>query len=217
MQIKKKAFTLAEVLITLGIIGIVAALTIPTLMKSTNDIELKTAFKKTYSSIVQAYTSVVSENGNTPYDCYYIMSTVTWDSAECANLWADMRNKLKVIKTYKGAVDGVNIPNYIGDDDPNFHGTANTGCWIGRTAAKTSKEEWTFADGSMIISYFSDVNAFCGFILDVNGMKGPNKWGYDMYALNLTNYGSNKIILDDAVCPAWDVGGYRVSDILLNK
>ena len=35
-----KAFTLAEVLITLGIIGVVAAMTIPTLMQKTNDKEL---------------------------------------------------------------------------------------------------------------------------------------------------------------------------------
>lgn len=33
----KKGFTLAEVLITLGIIGVVAAMTIPVLMNSTND------------------------------------------------------------------------------------------------------------------------------------------------------------------------------------
>ena len=37
---KKHAFTLAEVLITLGIIGVVASMTIPTLMQKTNDKEL---------------------------------------------------------------------------------------------------------------------------------------------------------------------------------
>lgn len=43
---RKNAFTLAEVLITLGIIGVVAAMTIPTLMNKTNDAELKSAYKK---------------------------------------------------------------------------------------------------------------------------------------------------------------------------
>lgn len=40
---KMKAFTLAEVLITLGIIGVVAAMTMPTLMNSTNGAQYKTA------------------------------------------------------------------------------------------------------------------------------------------------------------------------------
>lgn len=37
MREHKKAFTLAEVLITLGIIGVVAAITIPTLVANTNN------------------------------------------------------------------------------------------------------------------------------------------------------------------------------------
>lgn len=43
------AFTLAEVLITLGIIGVVAALTIPALMNSTGNAEYVSAYKKTLS------------------------------------------------------------------------------------------------------------------------------------------------------------------------
>ena len=46
---KRKAFTLAEVLITLGIIGVVAAMTIPTLMNSTDDQQNKVAYKKAMS------------------------------------------------------------------------------------------------------------------------------------------------------------------------
>ncbi len=44
----KKGFTLAEVLITLGIIGIIAAMTIPTLLQNTDEAQLKTAWKKAY-------------------------------------------------------------------------------------------------------------------------------------------------------------------------
>ena len=53
-MIKKFGFTLAEVLITLGIIGVVAAMTIPTLMQSTNDAELKSGYKKFMSVLNQA-------------------------------------------------------------------------------------------------------------------------------------------------------------------
>ena len=47
-------FTLAEVLITLGIIGVVAAMTMPTLINSTNGAQYKTAYKKALSVMSQA-------------------------------------------------------------------------------------------------------------------------------------------------------------------
>ena len=51
---KKDCFTLAEVLITLGIIGVVAAMTIPTLMTNIKGIRFRTQFKKTISVMEQA-------------------------------------------------------------------------------------------------------------------------------------------------------------------
>ena len=52
-MIKKSGFTLAEVLTTLMVIGVVAAMTIPTLMNSTNDQQLKVAYKKALSVLGQ--------------------------------------------------------------------------------------------------------------------------------------------------------------------
>lgn len=51
---KKLAFTLAEVLITLGIIGIVAAMTIPTLINKKQKAEIETQLKENYSIIQQS-------------------------------------------------------------------------------------------------------------------------------------------------------------------
>ena len=51
---KKFGFTLAEVLITLGIIGVVAAMTIPTLIQNTNSVKFATQFKKDISTLSQA-------------------------------------------------------------------------------------------------------------------------------------------------------------------
>ncbi len=51
---KRFGFTLAEVLITLGIIGVVAAMTIPTLISNTNGAQFKSAYKKALSSLNQA-------------------------------------------------------------------------------------------------------------------------------------------------------------------
>jgi len=50
----KKGFTLAEVLITLGIIGVVAAMTIPTLIQNTNSVKFASQFKKSISTLSQA-------------------------------------------------------------------------------------------------------------------------------------------------------------------
>lgn len=53
---KKLGFTLAEVLITLVIIGVIAAMTVPTLMNNTNSQEYRSAFKKAISATNQAIT-----------------------------------------------------------------------------------------------------------------------------------------------------------------
>ncbi len=57
----KKGFTLAEVLITLGIIGVVAAMTIPTLIANTNGAKFRSQFKKTLSTLNQAVRSNVAQ------------------------------------------------------------------------------------------------------------------------------------------------------------
>ena len=62
-EYKHGAFTLAEVLVTLGIIGVVAAMTMPTLIGNTKPKELEAQFKKAHSMLSQATVSVVEEKG----------------------------------------------------------------------------------------------------------------------------------------------------------
>src|SRR5574344_1973996 len=57
------AFTLAEVLITLGIIGVVAALTIPTLMQKTQERESISKLKKVFSVLQNAYSRAINDEG----------------------------------------------------------------------------------------------------------------------------------------------------------
>ena len=59
----KKGFTLAEVLITLGIIGIVAALTLPTVITNYKKKEASARLKKFYSGILQAIKMSEMEYG----------------------------------------------------------------------------------------------------------------------------------------------------------
>ena len=68
----KKGFTLAEVLITLGIIGVVAAMTIPTLIASYKKKIVETRLVKVYSTFNQAIKMSEAENG----------PLTTWDAIE---------------------------------------------------------------------------------------------------------------------------------------
>ena len=60
----KKGFTLAEVLITLGIIGVVAAMTIPTLMTKYAKQRTETQLVKFYSMMNQTLRMSVADNGD---------------------------------------------------------------------------------------------------------------------------------------------------------
>ena len=64
----KKAFTLAEVLITLMIIGIVAALTIPSVISNYQQQEFKTGLKKAVSVLNEAIQTNIAQEGETPYE-----------------------------------------------------------------------------------------------------------------------------------------------------
>ena len=64
----KKGFTLAEVLITLMIIGIVAALTIPSVISNYQQQEFKTGLKKAVSVLNEAIQTNIAQDGETPYE-----------------------------------------------------------------------------------------------------------------------------------------------------
>lgn len=70
------AFTLAEVLITLGIIGVVAAMTIPVLMVEYKKSVIETRLKKVYSTVNQAINLSMLDNGDKK----------TWDTLTSSNV-----------------------------------------------------------------------------------------------------------------------------------
>ena len=131
---RKSAFTLAEVLITLGIIGVVAAMTMPTLINSTQGAQYKTAYKKALSVMSQA---VVMNIALEDYDLSQTVagtnttaeSVVGADDAEevggVQSIYALFKNRMNVVKVagtkdFQGGVDGA-ADTYkiisVGDED----------------------------------------------------------------------------------------------------
>jgi prepilin-type N-terminal cleavage/methylation domain-containing protein len=70
MHILKYGFTLAEVLITLLIVGVISSIVIPGIIQDSQDAELKTAWKKAYAEVSQALIKLRQDNGGTYRDFF---------------------------------------------------------------------------------------------------------------------------------------------------
>ena len=64
MKKKNYGFTLAEILIALIVIGVIAAITVPTLIQNTQKQEYVSALKKAYSTLSQATQQIIAEEGS---------------------------------------------------------------------------------------------------------------------------------------------------------
>lgn len=94
-----KAFTLAEVLITLGIIGVVASMTMPSLIQSHRRQVVEARLQKFYSTINQAITMSEGDNGN----------KADWVSADTDDFFNRyLRNYLSYVKYDNKRVEGGN-------------------------------------------------------------------------------------------------------------
>ena len=167
----KSGFTLAEVLITLGIIGVVAAMTMPTLMNQTNGAQFRTAYKKALSAISQAVTlNVALEEWN------FADTTATSTGADDLSIYSMLNKRMNVVRKETAAITGYNVALKSSD---TALGNA--------TAVGASNYTLFFNDGIMLT--FAQSNKECtmdetrggsrakackGFI-DVNGIKPPNK------------------------------------------
>ena len=93
-----KAFTLAEVLITLAIIGVVAAISIPSVISNSQQQEFKTGLRKAVSVLNSAITMNMALDGESPYDN--------------ANLFGYLMKHMSVIETATMRQKYWTYPNY---------------------------------------------------------------------------------------------------------
>ena len=174
--LKKPAFTLAEVLITLGIIGIVAAMTLPTVINRANEKQWQVAYKKAYSTIQQAFLRA-QENGEIVDITQQLSSS---GGAYTSAIGENFKTLSKYIKTTKTCFD--NNADECWECDKGQAGRGNAPDWLG-----CLKGAYAFIDTSGIAWHLYS-NIEWPILVDVNGFKNPNKLGKDRFVLM---FGSN--------------------------
>lgn len=178
-NLNKIAFTLAEILIVLGIIGIVAQITIPTLIANVQETSWKTAAKVAYSKTSQAIEQMKQDEGGSL--SYYTTTTLSFKPVF-----------MKYFKIIKDCNNSTCLPPYT-----TLNGNLADGAFI-------DDGEFITADGMFYginNCYRAGVNYDettlntsdgCGpnisITVDVNGLnKKPNSYGKDIFMFELVN------------------------------
>lgn len=147
---KKFGFTLAEVLITLAIIGVVAALTIPSVIVNNQSLEFRTGLKKAVSTLNQAITMNLALDNEGPGDI--ASSTLLMDM---------FVKRMNVIRTTDA------LPSTFSDGNMAFY-TAD-----GMRYELKKSGNMGFLKGEGRIASCTQKNP-CGLVVDVNGDKKPS-------------------------------------------
>lgn len=183
------AFTLVEVLVTLGIIGIVAAMTLPTLITKNQNKALEAGLKKNYSVILQAFEMYQAEHGerlkagDVNFNC----------SLMC--LKTKIIPYFKILRDcgYGAQVQKACIP-YTGngsiDDERNFRNYKTYNGEVIKQLNLFDDGQFILADGSLILINNTANISNMYITVDVNGyLKNPNRWGHDLFTFQLMQNG----------------------------
>ena len=164
------AFTLAEVLITLGIIGVVAAITMPALMTQCKRIILKNQFEKARSELFQAIKLWQQDEDEDLYSTYYNdtdQNGVALRAAFYSHLKGTPNKSIPndQLKPYLTSAKG---------SKQTIHQCPPSSC------RHPYIDGFTTLEGVMFVVSARDNNI--NFAVDINGYdKGPNKWGVDLF------------------------------------
>jgi len=179
---KFRGFTLAEVLITLGIIGVVAAITIPNLITSYKAIRLRSRFLKSYSTLTQVLKLAQEDD-------IYLLENVGYGSA-------DRYQMVSVFNRYlAGSVDCNNAKNsQLKGCLRITYGNKNDYKNGYKTLTSSSPDltnQGLFDDGQLLLMngtvlFFNADSQMVGLHVDINGVASPpNRWGYDLFTFQM--------------------------------
>ena len=208
---RKAAFTLAEVLITLGIIGLVAAMTLPSLVNKYREQEIITRVKKTYTSIAQAL-ELVQANYGTPGDnsslfakgrssaeitkelSKYFNGARYCEAGANAKGCKNLNYKIKYASLLQSGATGAQMTNMTGYPRIVLNngvvlaiGTKNSDCADYVVSGNSYNSDGSIKknpDGTT--ATWTQTRNNCGIVVfDVNGSRRPNQFGYDAYQINV--------------------------------
>ncbi len=184
---KNQAFTLAEVLITLAIIGVVAALTIPSLIKKYEIRHTMTALKEIYSVMDQAAKLTIAENG-TP-DTWY-SNVTTGLNAKNEIMLNKFKPYLRITKICQpgeqGCFTDVMYKKIDGKDTRNWNRNNSD---IISFRLNNGMLGFLLSYGINSKKVNDDLHYYGVISIDVNGAKRPNVFGRDVFSLMLTERG----------------------------
>ena len=229
----KSAFTLSELLISLSVIGVISALSMPVLMQTNNSKVNEAGLRKAMAVLDETVelsrfapgfspapkcfywasgkrpswmcngqgtkTNVNPNTGEKSWTCADgsgLPSNWNGEFSQCAALLDWLRDNMRTVKKCKtsGYSEGC-MPKYKGNDqvykDNNSNVsdkdsvTATSGCNGWRSSKMLNKYSWVTADGMIFFPYDRNWPGAAIIGVDVNGKKGPNKWGHDVFVLQL--------------------------------
>ena len=184
---KRTAFTLAEVLITLGIIGVVSAITLPALVQNYQKYVTVNRLKKEYSVISNAFVTSQEENGEMN----------TWGMGDLGSV-NDGDNVLipfyqNYIVKYLDVVDDCGFSCIKQKDVKRY---------------RLNGMSWTWYNHSWYVIYLKDGTVVCfmadnnsvvwttvRIYVDINGDRGPNVSGKDIFTIRLEANGDSALRL----------------------
>ena len=193
-MMNRNGFTLMEILISLGIVGVVAAVTIPSLVSSTNNKNIGNALARSVELIQQGFTNIKVEAQKNSAD-------------------GTAFENLAMIKKSDLGLDGeayITDDNSFYNDTRSFLGTEESNYNIssiknfsGSDVANNLLKDFTaykFNKANMVVMFQNVTNndianadndtIISKVLIDANGVAGPNRFGKDVFLFGLTNAGT---------------------------
>lgn len=194
----KGAFTLAEVLITLGIIGVVAALTLPSLIQKYQDQVLENQLKKMYSTLSQGIQKAMADDGVSNFydtELFQACKRPEQKSNACAQIVKKYFNVVAVktdrreyyvgvVQFYDTYVNGKRVFQGRDKSKRMFH-------WEWALGRSDYSDRFMLSDGSEF-TFGAIVNQYGNYAridIDTNGERGPNTEGFDTFGLSVGENG----------------------------
>lgn len=173
---KKLGFSLAEVLLVITIIGVVASLTVPNLIINIREQSWQTSWEKQYNVMEQAARQSVEENGGSLYNNFYN----DWNYAPFTRTRNGIGKYLKVAKYCEiHAVMGKCWAPFTYD----LNGVLTASDGMGNSYPGTGL---VLTDGTFVGFGPQAGTTYINIQVDVNGNNSPNTYGKDIYRMILT-------------------------------